>query len=298
MAIDPRSLRILLAVHRAGSFTGAAQELAMSQPSISVAIRQLENRTGVEMVRRDRKGAELTDAGLLLVGRAAAIENILLQAEREVAGRHEHVLGPLRIAGTPGALLALMPQSAGVLHGRQARFVIEAAEAKDEELIPMLRARSIDLALCTVVGDIATPDIEQTVLRREPFCLVCRTGFLAGVSELSIAESARLPWVMPLAQGATRRQLEAVFLSAGVPPPQTVIRCDGLATMKEIVQAADFVMLLPASVVQPELARGSFRPIHLKGGPPPRDLGLLRLSQEAPTPAMREFIAAARESDA
>ena len=157
MAIDPRSLRILLAVHRAGSFTGAAQDLAMSQPSVSVAIRQLEDRTGIEIVRRDRKGAELTDAGLLLVGRAAAIENILTQAEREAAGRRERSLGPLRIAGTPGALLALLPPCAAALRAREPRFVIEAAEAKDEDLIPMLRAHSIDLALCTATAEAGAP---------------------------------------------------------------------------------------------------------------------------------------------
>lgn len=296
MAIDPRSLRILLAVHRAGSFTAAAQELAMSQPSISVAIRQLEDRTGVEMVRRDRKGAELTEAGLLLVNRAAAIENILMQAEREVAGRREHSLGPLRIAGTPGALLALLPQVTATLQAREPRFVIEAAEVKDEELISLLRGRSIDLALCTATNETTAADIERTVLRSEPFCLVCREDFLPGVAEMTIGEAARFAWVMPLAQGATRRQLEAVFLSAGVALPQTVVRCDALATMKDIVQAADFLMLLPAAVVRPELARGIFREIRLSNAPPPRSLGLMRLAGEEPSPAMRAFLAAAEES--
>ena len=113
---------------------------------------------------------------------------------------------------------------------------------------------------------------------------------------MTIAEAARLAWVMPLAQGATRRQLDAVFLAAGISPPQTVVRCDALATMKEIVLAADFVMLLPAAVVRPELSRGAFREIRLIHAPPPRSLGVMRLGEIDPTPAMRVFIAAAQES--
>src|ERR1700712_789452 len=83
--IDPRVLRTYLAVCREGSISAAARQLNISQPSVSVAIAQLEQKLGGSLFERGRQGIVLTAAGRALMRRAEMMEVLLLDAEEAVA---------------------------------------------------------------------------------------------------------------------------------------------------------------------------------------------------------------------
>ncbi|KJY16248.1 transcriptional regulator, partial [Streptomyces sp. NRRL S-444] len=63
MPLELRHLRYLLAVAEHGSFTRAAEELHVSQPTLSQQIRQLERTVGVQLLDRTGRAVRLTDAG-------------------------------------------------------------------------------------------------------------------------------------------------------------------------------------------------------------------------------------------
>lgn len=294
MGIDPRLLRILLAVAREGSLSAAAIRLNMSQPSVSIAIAQLEDRIGEKTVIRDRRGALLTQAGETLVRHAHAIENVLAHAALDLRRQAEDIDGPLVIGGTTGALLAIVPRVIGLLQGEGRQLDISLVEAKDDELVELVRRRDVDLALCPTRPRGLPHDLEETLLLREPFLLIAGRGTALPQGGLTVAQAARYPWVLPLAEGATRRQVEAMFLSAGVPLPQSAVRCDLLSTMKELVRQTGSLALLPASVVASELAVGLLHSVTLMGAPPPRGLVALKLRSENPSPLAKRFLAQAQ----
>ena len=68
--IDPRALRMFLAVCRANSISGGARLLNISQPSVSSAIAQLEQAVGAQLFARSRTGISLTAEGETLLRRA------------------------------------------------------------------------------------------------------------------------------------------------------------------------------------------------------------------------------------
>jgi LysR family transcriptional regulator of abg operon len=82
--IDPRALRTFLFVCREGTISGAARKLNISQPSVSVAIAQLEDRLGAKLFERSRTGIELTHEGHSLLHRAESMDALLQDAEAEV----------------------------------------------------------------------------------------------------------------------------------------------------------------------------------------------------------------------
>ena len=67
MSVELRHLRALEALDRAETFTGAAAELATTQPTLSRTIAQLEQITGVRLVERTTRQVALTEAGYRLV---------------------------------------------------------------------------------------------------------------------------------------------------------------------------------------------------------------------------------------
>jgi len=68
--LDPRRLRILLAVAEEKSFSGAAQRLSLTQSAVSQQMAALERETGVPLLTRTPQGVSLTEAGRLLTRRS------------------------------------------------------------------------------------------------------------------------------------------------------------------------------------------------------------------------------------
>lgn len=294
MALDPRLLRILLAVSRESSLSAAATRLNMTQPSVSVAIAQLEDRVGRQVVIRDRKGAVLTAVGETLVRHARALENILEHAEQAVRNQQDERDGPLLLGGTTGALLAIVPKVTALLQAERRALDIAVHDATDRDLPELLRSRALDLVLSPAPAQTGPHDIEQILLLREPFLLVASPTTELPPEGLSVLQAAQYPWILPLAPGATRSQVEAMFLSADTPLPINVVRCDLLATKKELVRRTGSLALLPASVVELELASNLLRTVPLIGGPPPRRLVAQRLRHAEISPIANRFLAYAQ----
>lgn len=85
--LDSRSLALFLAVADTLSFRQAAEALHLSQPPLSRAIRELEERLGVRLFDRSTQGVDLTDAGRKLLPFARGVARLLRQAEAELAPR-------------------------------------------------------------------------------------------------------------------------------------------------------------------------------------------------------------------
>src|SRR5713226_3163141 len=102
-----RQIRYFLAVAKSGSFSAAARRAHVSQPSLCVQIKQLEERVGAKLLLRHSRGVELTAAGTAFLPHAIAALEDLKRAERAVAAldssRTEEV--SLGVTPTPGRAL-------------------------------------------------------------------------------------------------------------------------------------------------------------------------------------------------
>ena len=261
--IDPRALRTFLAICQEGTISGAARRLNISQPSVSVAIAQLERAVDASLFTRARTGITLTLAGEALRRRAEAMDSLLHDAEAEVALVREGIRGPLRVGGTPGALVSLLPDALNRFADRHGRYTLHILERPDTELIGMLRKGEIELAFVTTGLDEVPDDIDEHSIAHDPFALIVgrRNDHLP--AEVSLADAALLEWVFPQAQGGFRRQIDALFVAAAVSQPRAAIFCDSLLTTKAIVRGSARVTILPRGVAAAELSIGVLRAVAL-----------------------------------
>ena len=115
----------------------------------------------------------------------------------------------------------------------------------------------------------------------------------AGLGEtISLRAAEGLRWVLPEAQGAFRRQVDALFLAAGVQVPRDVIRCDSLLTTKAIVRTSDRVTILPVTVPAAELAVGALRAIRLAEAMFERQVGVRWLAGARASALAEKLLAA------
>src|SRR5688500_215055 len=99
MELEAR-LRAFAALARRGSFSGAAQELYVSQPAISKHLAALETEVGRPLVARGRTGSPLTPAGEVLADYVLRAEALLANARRALATGAEADTGTLSIAAS------------------------------------------------------------------------------------------------------------------------------------------------------------------------------------------------------
>ena len=273
MRIDPRGLRLFLAVCREGTISGAARAEHLSQPSVSVAISQLERTLSTKLFDRFRRGIQLTPAGEALYRRAEAIENLMDCAYREVQLLEDNIAGPLVIGGTPGALATLIPRVIDSFSTAFPRFQLQILERSELELQTLLRSYEIDFAIVSAGMKENPPDMKELAVMSDPFSIIVGRKNDHLPNEISLPDLERARWVLPNAVGGFRRQVDALFVSAKAPTPENVIRSDSLLTTKSIIRNTDYVTILPREVVMPEVTAGTLRQIRIREASFQRQVG-------------------------
>lgn len=295
MEVDPRQLRHLLAVSRAGSFVKAAESLHISQPALSASIARLEDVVGTRLVERGRHGARLNAAGEILTRHARSIETVLATAYREVAAQGRGIAGPLSIGGTPLATASIIPRAVAALTG-EGRSTIEIVEGVDEELIARLLRHELDVVISNIGLTDSGPEVTAIPLFHARVVVVVRPGHpLAARRQVSLLDLADAVWVLPPQGGAFRMQVEALFTTSGRPFPTNLVQAAPFSVLKELVRQSDAVTVLSDQIVGSELSDGLLVAIPLKEKVAARLFGIHVLRERGLSPLASRFIAIARQ---
>jgi LysR family hydrogen peroxide-inducible transcriptional activator len=185
--MEIHQLRYFCAVARVGSFTRAADELGIAQPSLSQQIRALEKKVGVPLFERLGRGLRLTVGGEAL--REAAL-NILRQvavAENSLAALSEGVRGRLRVGVLPTILPYWIAPRIAEFREQFPDVELQLIEDLTPRLIEQLQSGDLDVAVAIL--PVKNPDIVCSELFREPLLLaVAKEHPLAGKSAVGLNE--------------------------------------------------------------------------------------------------------------
>lgn len=142
-----RQIRVFLAVARHRSFRSAADRMSASQSSISIQIKQLEDRIGVTLLDRTTRVVKLTPAGAELLTDferlAAMADEVRVKSAQLAAGR----TGQLRIGALPSIAEELLPEVIAQFRQELPNVHIEIVEAVEQELIAAVKAGRCDMGL-------------------------------------------------------------------------------------------------------------------------------------------------------
>ncbi len=171
-AINLRHLRVFIAVAEAGNFTRAAEELLLSQSSLTVTIRQLEEDLGVTLLNRTTRQVHMTDDGekFLLDAR-----HVVDEFDRIIAGMRLSASqqgGTVRLAILPSVAIRLMPNIITQFHETHDDIRIQLRDDNSRGLLRQLRENEVDFGIGNKWYDY--PELEYVPLIQDRFGLVCR----------------------------------------------------------------------------------------------------------------------------
>jgi molybdate transport repressor ModE-like protein len=291
MEPDYRQLMYLLAIARRGTFSGAAQDLRMSQPALSNSIALLEERLQTKVLSRGRAGAALTDAGRVLVRHAEQLQIQMKRAVEEIKFHRQAFEGPLNVGVTPVAAANLVPRALGQLKREIPLLVVRVQETVFHDGIEALLKGTLDVMVGPIGVYAPVAGISEKPLTTDPFRIVVRSGHaLAKKRSASLKQLKDCEWILPSDQSAFHRQLEALFVVAGIGWPTHAITTNSMIAMKSIVIHSDCVALMPKQLVAVEQRAGLIKTIRLVEAGASRALGISWAEHRMPTEPARAFI--------
>jgi DNA-binding transcriptional LysR family regulator len=282
--LDPRRLLTFRAVARAGSFSRAARELALTQPAVSQQVAALERELGARLLMRGSGGLSLTAAGRLALDHADAVADRLALADRQLAEARDDA-GPLRVGAFPSALATVVPEAIVRLAPQR----VEALEGTLAELAHWVGDGTLHVAVC--FQDAAAQPREHAGLTRhelgrERFVAAVGEGHrLAGRRTVRLRELAGDTWTAPSRTGMVRQ----ACVNAGFEPDIAIVASDVLA-IRALIAAGLAVTLTPA-LAAPHAP--GVRVLEVREGAPERALYALT-PRTGTSPAARAFVDALR----
>ena len=240
MLPELRHLRYLRAVADRGNFTRAAQDLHISQPTLSQQIQQLERSVGAQLLDRSGRSVRLTDAGHAYLAHARRALHELAAGERAVQDVHDLSRGHLRLAVTPTFTAYLVGPLIAELYDRHPGITATVHEMSQDAMETQLLADELDLGIAFEQPHL--PGVAATPLYGETLSVVVGPTAVSG--SLTARRMAECPMALLTADFATRGHINAYF-SAHRVKPRIVMETNSIQALTEIVRHTQLVTVLP-----------------------------------------------------
>lgn len=168
MVPELRLVRYFLAVAQERNITRAAERLHLAQPSLSAAVKQLEEQLGVPLLERSGRGIALTPAGELLARRGAELTELAETVAAEVRERGSLPAGRLRLGLSPTARYGVGPRLLAAWASAAPGVMLYTQEDTTGALLRDLAAGRLDLAVLFCPPDGLPAGIVSVLIADEP----------------------------------------------------------------------------------------------------------------------------------
>jgi len=278
-------LRYFCAVARTGSFTRAAHQEHLAQPSLSQQIRKLEDELGTKLFDRLGRTVRLTQLGEVFLPRAEAILREVDASKLEIQEMAGSEQGKFVIGAIPTIAPYFLPSCLASFSRKFPRVHIRIAEEVTNELLGLVQQGAIDLALLALPVP-ATNCVCHELFRERLYAVVPRNHRLASATHLSLTQIENDPFLLLKEGHCFRDNILSACARARV-QPSVVFESGQFATILAMVAAGSGVSVVPEMAVE---KREGCRFIPLSDDSAYRRVGVLQLKRHFRSRVHRAFL--------
>ncbi|MBI0536450.1 LysR family transcriptional regulator [Roseomonas sp. KE2513] len=252
MSVSLRQMRAVVAVARTGSLGRAAALLHLSQPALTVQLREAETALGLRLFDRGARGAVPTDAGQGLV---EAFARVLEDLDAVVAGAKEAAAGRaglVRLAVLPSVGTTVLPAVLLRLRAAHPGIRVIVRDAVAGGVVALVRSGTVELGIGTEIE--RDPEIEVTPLFEDQMVAVLPSGHRFETRRaIPVSELAGEALVLMDPESSVRTLFDRACRAAGtIPLPAYEVTY--MSTAVALVRAGLGVGVLPSSAVDLRVA--------------------------------------------
>ena len=258
-------LKYFVTVYGAGSVLKASEKLNISQPSISIAIKELETEFGVELFQRQPKGMIPTEEGEELYKLS---ESLLSQADelKRIIKDLGNKIKVLRLGIPPMIGLAVLPILYGEFVKENPDVQLEIKEAGRKELVKLLKENRVDMVLLPHNTDFDSDLTTLKILEYEIVCCVCNKRKLTNKDKITAKDLIKEPLVLFNDSFFQTEEINKWFNNENI-TPNILIQTSQLSTMQKMIEEGLASGFMFKHLIQPEMDIKTFSmqpPIYVK----------------------------------
>lgn len=293
MSITVTQLTAFLAVIRGGSVTAAADELVVTQPSVSAALSALGRELGCDLFERVGRGIQPTAAGTAFAPYAADVIGLLDQGRKATREAAAVSARRLDIAAVTTAAESFVPPLLRAFADQHPDVELRLDVGNREAVLARVLDHRVDVAIS---GRPPTNDrlVAEPLAANEIVCITAPDDPAAGGRAVAPARLAERAWLLRESGSGTRALNEQFLADRGLDPATLTLGSNG--AIKQAVRAGLGVSLISRAAVETELDAGLLAEIRLKDGPTARPWFLLRSAVGPVRPPAEAFMAFVREA--
>jgi LysR family transcriptional regulator, low CO2-responsive transcriptional regulator len=292
LAITLTQLTAFLATVRGGSVTAAADDLMVTQPSVSSAIAALGRELGCELFERAGRGIRLTEAGSAFRPFAADVVGLLEEGRQSAREAADAAARRLRIAAVTTAAESFVPPLMHEFAVRHPDIELTLDVGNRAYVFERVTSHLADVA---VSGKPPADErlVAESLLENRITCITSPDDPAAAADPVEAESLADRVWLLREPGSGTRALGEQFLEERGLNPRTLTLGSNG--AIKQAARAGLGVSLLSRAAVEPELAAGWLGAITLSDGPAPRPWFVLRSAVgpvRGPAQAFTDFLRA------
>ena len=266
-----KQLRYFEALARAGHFGRAAEVSAISQPALSMQIKELEETLGAPLFDRGGRAVRLTPRGEEFGQRAREILRLVDELEDSARLARDQIAGRLRLGVIPTVAPYLLPQVIGELTQAYPALDLHLRETITPRLLQELGEGRLDCAI--VALPVSEPALVEVPLFAEDFVLVRPADDAA--KPVPSPETLREMRLLLLEEGHCFRDQALSFCKLHSAAPREMMDGSSLTTLVQMVGAGIGVTLIPEMAVPVETRLAPVSVAVFAAPPPSRQIGLV-----------------------
>jgi DNA-binding transcriptional LysR family regulator len=225
-----------------GSFSAAARRLNLTQPAVSLQIKQLEGRLGVRLIERVGRRAHATAAGRDLLAHVHQVDAAVAGALAAVADHRDGGSGRLRLGTGATACIYLLPPVLRALRQKFPALEIVVSTGNSPDIVAALEANTIDVALVTLPAP--GRNMQAVWTRDDEMVAIFPPGTIPLPARITAEFLVGRPLVLYEAGGHARRVIDDWFVRAGV-AVKPVMELGSVEAIKKLVGAGMGCAVLP-----------------------------------------------------
>lgn len=290
MNINFELYRIFYTVANHGNITKASEELLISQPAISKAIKNLEEQLGGTLFIRTKRGVILTEEGKEFYKYIKQAMEYIQNAESKFTDLINLETGTIRIGISTTLTKEFLLPYLEIFHSKYPNINIEIITNITNELIPKLRNGLIDIIILNINKNRYGDDIEIQKVEEIHDCFICNNSYKELLNKkVSIKELAKYPLIL-LPKGAnTRNYIEEIASEHSVILKPN-IELASISLNVEFARIGLGISYVPREYIKKQLDNKELNIINLKEEMPPRYIGIATSINHIPNFSTKKLI--------
>jgi DNA-binding transcriptional LysR family regulator len=281
-------LRYFLAVSRSNSFTQAARQLHVTQPTVSGGVAELEKELGVRLFHRAGRKVELTLEGRTLSNYALRIEDLVDEAQDRLSAGGPIAGDSFAFGAIDAAVIYLLPESLGRYTDLHPKIQLSIQVAPSRYLVDDLLANRSEFAVLSLPCEHPRLDT-LPILRDEMPLVVGAHHAFAGKRSVRLDQVAQETLILFHSDSISRRIVDEHFAEAAL-TPRVVMEMRSPEAMRKLVEAGVGISFLPNMAVAESVAAGAIKRVNVRGVTFEREIGLAWRRGRYFAPAVRTLI--------